>query len=96
MIADNGMGCSIHDKPDVCFETADFDVGLINSKDIYDFNYQLENYGITEYVFGIPEHSIFLRIKKSVAFSVNLAILMIRGKCLPPVMRQGTRFMTCN
>lgn len=33
LVADNGTGCSIHDKPDVCFETADFYVGFIGSKD---------------------------------------------------------------
>ncbi|MDE7321195.1 MAG: hypothetical protein K2N73_00430 [Lachnospiraceae bacterium] len=27
-----GTGCGIHDKPDVCFETADFYVGFVGSK----------------------------------------------------------------
>lgn len=32
-VTDNGTGCSIHDKPDVSFDPADFDVGFISSKD---------------------------------------------------------------
>ena len=33
LIADNGTSCSVHDKPDVSIETADFYVGFIGSKD---------------------------------------------------------------
>ena len=45
LVADNGTGCSIHDKPDVCFETADFYVGFIGSKDISFFVRILVNKG---------------------------------------------------
>lgn len=45
LVADNGTGCSIHDKPDVCFETADFYVGFIGSKDIPFFVRVLVNKG---------------------------------------------------
>ena len=34
LVADDGTGCGIHDKPDVCLEAADFYVGFISSKDI--------------------------------------------------------------
>ena len=34
LIANNGTGCGIHDKPDVCFETTDFYVGFISCKGI--------------------------------------------------------------
>ncbi len=46
LIADDGAGCSIHDEPDVCFETADFYVGLISSKDISFFVRILINKGL--------------------------------------------------
>lgn len=46
LVADNGTGCSIHDKPDVCFETADFYVGFIGSKDSSFFVRILVNKGL--------------------------------------------------
>lgn len=33
LVTDNETGCGIHDKPDVCFEAADFYVGFVGSKD---------------------------------------------------------------
>ena len=32
LVTDNGTGCGIHDKPDVCFEAADFYVGFVGNK----------------------------------------------------------------
>ena len=46
LVADNGMGCSIHDKLDVCFETTDFYVGLIGIKDLSFFVRILVNKGL--------------------------------------------------
>ena len=46
LVADNGTGCGIHDKPDVCFETADFYVGFIGSKDSSFFVRILVNKGL--------------------------------------------------
>lgn len=34
LISDNGSACGIHDKPDVSFDTADFDIGFISSENI--------------------------------------------------------------
>ena len=34
LIAGNGTGCGIHDRSDICFETTDFYVGFIGSKEI--------------------------------------------------------------
>ena len=45
LITDNGTGCGIHDKPDVCFEATDFYVGLIGSEDVSFFVRILVNKG---------------------------------------------------
>ena len=46
LVADDGTGCSIHDKPDIGFETADFYVGFIGSKDFSFFVRILVNKGL--------------------------------------------------
>ena len=46
LIADNGTSCSVHDKPDVSIETADFYVGFIGSKDVPFFVRILVNKGL--------------------------------------------------
>ncbi len=33
LAADNGTGCYVHDEPDIGFDTADFDVGLVSGED---------------------------------------------------------------
>ena len=32
LVSDNGTACGIHNKPDICFDTSDFDIGLVSSK----------------------------------------------------------------
>ena len=32
LITDDGTACSVHDKPDVCFDATNFDVGFIGSQ----------------------------------------------------------------
>ena len=46
LVADDGTGCSIHDKPDIGFETADFYGGFIGSKDLSFFVRILVNKGL--------------------------------------------------
>ena len=33
-VTDNGTFCCIHNKPDISFDTSDFDVGFISSEDL--------------------------------------------------------------
>ena len=37
LVSDNGAACSIHDKPDIGFDTADFNISFIGSKNITSF-----------------------------------------------------------
>ena len=34
LITDNGTACGIHDKPDIRFDSPDFDIGFVSSKNI--------------------------------------------------------------
>ena len=37
LVSDNGTACGIHNKPDIRFDTSDFDIGLVSSKYISSF-----------------------------------------------------------
>lgn len=37
LVSDNGAACGIHDKPDIRFDSTDFDIGFVSSKNIASF-----------------------------------------------------------
>ena len=46
LISENGAACGIHDKPDIRFDTPDFDIGFISSKNIPCFVIIMINEGL--------------------------------------------------